>query len=151
MNCSSLHLQPRISKVFLDHKNNSFSQQVRTILETKYHFHFRGQTSQRYLGITELLILQLILFTIFSENKPNFCWHATMVHKICKNFKERETRPKGFQSSRLCVTLKMLITSKGWFVQFVTKICDVFITCSFLFGFVLIHFQIKRQLDSLEK
>ena len=33
-----LGLQPRISKVSLDHQNNFFSQQVRTILVTKYHF-----------------------------------------------------------------------------------------------------------------
>ena len=33
-----LSLQPRISKVFLDHENIFFSQQVRTILVTKYHF-----------------------------------------------------------------------------------------------------------------
>ena len=30
--------QSRISKVFLDNQNNFFSQQVRTILVTKYHF-----------------------------------------------------------------------------------------------------------------
>ena len=33
-----LGLQPRISKVFLDHQNNFFSHQVITILVTKYHF-----------------------------------------------------------------------------------------------------------------
>ena len=33
-----LGLLPRISKVFLDHQNNFFSQQVRTILVTKYHW-----------------------------------------------------------------------------------------------------------------
>ena len=32
-----LGLQPRISNIFLDHQNNFFSQQVRTILVTKYH------------------------------------------------------------------------------------------------------------------
>ena len=32
-----LGLQPRISKVFLDHQNIFFSQQVKTILVTKYH------------------------------------------------------------------------------------------------------------------
>ena len=32
-----LSLQPRISKVFLDHQNNFFLHQVRTILVTKYH------------------------------------------------------------------------------------------------------------------
>ena len=31
-------LQPKISKVFLDHQNIVFSQQVRTILVTKHHF-----------------------------------------------------------------------------------------------------------------
>ena len=35
-----LSLHPRISKVFLDHKNIFFSQQVRTILVTKYTFSF---------------------------------------------------------------------------------------------------------------
>ena len=33
-----LGFQPRISKVFLEHKNNFFSQLVRTILVTKYHW-----------------------------------------------------------------------------------------------------------------
>ena len=32
-----LGLQPRVTKVFLDHQNNFFSQQVRTILVAKYH------------------------------------------------------------------------------------------------------------------
>ena len=32
-------LKPRISKVFLDHQNNFFSQQVSKILLTKYHFY----------------------------------------------------------------------------------------------------------------
>ena len=34
-----LGFQPRISKVFLDHYNNFFSQQGRTILVTKYHLY----------------------------------------------------------------------------------------------------------------
>ena len=34
-----LDLQPWISKVFLDHYNNFFSLQVRTILVTKFHFY----------------------------------------------------------------------------------------------------------------
>ena len=34
-----LRLQPWISKVFLDHYNNFFSLQVRTILVTKFHFY----------------------------------------------------------------------------------------------------------------
>ena len=38
-----LGLQPRISKVFLDHQNNFFSHQVRKILVTKYHFDFVKQ------------------------------------------------------------------------------------------------------------
>ena len=37
-----LSLQPQISKVFLEHQNNFFSQQVRTILVTKYHRIKRG-------------------------------------------------------------------------------------------------------------
>ena len=32
-----LGLQPRFSKVFLDHHNNFFSHKFRTILVTKYH------------------------------------------------------------------------------------------------------------------
>ena len=35
-------MKEEISKFFLDHQNNFFSQQVRTILVTKYHFFFGG-------------------------------------------------------------------------------------------------------------
>ena len=44
-----LSLQPRISKVFLDHESNFFSQQVRTILVTKYHFGLVWLVKSRYL------------------------------------------------------------------------------------------------------
>ena len=43
-----LSLQPRISKVFLDHQNNFFSQQVRTILVTKYHSLLLFEPSEKF-------------------------------------------------------------------------------------------------------
>ena len=47
MNCSSdlkrfANSRTSTSQVVLDHKNNCFSQLVRTILETKYHFFLLG-------------------------------------------------------------------------------------------------------------
>ena len=49
---------PRISKVFLDHLNNFFSQQFRTILVTKYHLQNQYTEQSLFSGETRDILLR---------------------------------------------------------------------------------------------
>ena len=83
-------------------------------------FHFKELTSYRSLSWNHWALksnfynLKLILFTICSENRPNFCWHVAIVHKICKNFKERKKKTeKAFSVPRcLSKTWKLNVTKR---------------------------------------
>ena len=83
-----LSLQPRISIVFLDHQNNFFTQQVRTILVTKYH---RSSTTKKIAatlgkncqGIIYVLDLEVNKLFIDSGCESRTYVNAILLKYVC--------------------------------------------------------------------
>ena len=128
-NYFDLLFQPRISKVFLDHQNNFFSQQVRTILVTKYRifvthllaFPFHAFPSagpmtkmQKFFGAhnqTMCIATDIVtLFTTFRAWKNNTTELGSYL-TVCHYF--QETKKPSMVLTKLVESISLAQTAKS--------------------------------------
>ena len=87
-----LNLQPKFSKVFLDHKNIFFSQQVKTIFETKYQM-LRLFINNFIFFQTKVKLQSVRLLAEVFDCDPGMSFQKSALSQIIMNSKSKECGP----------------------------------------------------------